>query len=666
MKNILKKLITLGAAIMMLVPTFAQTASAFTLVPIQIEAAQEVQISNVGVQYLSTSTKIMYKLDQPAYVTVGIAMASGSTGTEVSYVYESKYQAGGYQTAVWDNRLADGSLKDPNEQYYYWVYAQNTLNPDLLTQYGPEYFHFPEDITTTTVPNNEDIISYIDADPEEFDPWDDEETELRFTLSEDARVDVKIYDKSWDYIRSLELKEDLNKGTHDYDWDGLDNSDDIVDEGKYYMKVIAKSDATGETESRYVKVEVEEGTSTATVAPRLRDVFVSKSSFDANANEETFFVFEMTADADIEAGVYDGGTKIRELYYRKDSEAGVYTVQWDGENDNGTLVKENKTYKIKLHVENDEGDDDASISVKVEDDSEYSKYPNVYEDSTSPVVYSPEEDSYMEVNFRLEKDAYTSVVVYDDDDIIAEIFGGNADEGKNSFKWYGFDDDDDLVSDGVYEYKITAENSTGESEEWGKFMIADSYQYSYKRKCAGFTDVDEDDDTCTAIEWAEGEGIFEGYTDGTFRPEKIINRVEALKVILEAFDMHIYKADGTTLGFSDVDKSAWYMKYVKSGQKFGIVKGYIDGTFRPNKDVTKAEAVVMTVNAAEMMKDLIVPSCNDKPYFDVPLFGWETDAVCIVKDFDLTDDKNTFDPKKDFSRGEMAELLYNFYKAELL
>jgi hypothetical protein len=82
-------------------------------------------------------------------------------------------------------------------------------------------------------------------------------------------------------------------------------------------------------------------------------------------------------------------------------------------------------------------------------------------------------------------------------------------------------------------------------------------------------------------------GWIEGYIDGTFHPNEEVNRAEALKMIL----LSKY-ADGDILGgeadFSDVS-SEWFAKYVAFAVKMAYVQGYADGSFGPGNDITRAE-----------------------------------------------------------------------------
>ena len=91
-----------------------------------------------------------------------------------------------------------------------------------------------------------------------------------------------------------------------------------------------------------------------------------------------------------------------------------------------------------------------------------------------------------------------------------------------------------------------------------------------------------------AILFLQQRGILKGYDDGNFQPEKEINRAESIKVLLEAL------GEGPSTGevgrdFSDVKSSDWFAGYVTKAKARNIIKGYKDGTFQPAKTVNQAE-----------------------------------------------------------------------------
>lgn len=90
-------------------------------------------------------------------------------------------------------------------------------------------------------------------------------------------------------------------------------------------------------------------------------------------------------------------------------------------------------------------------------------------------------------------------------------------------------------------------------------------------------------------------GILGGYPDGTFKPEGNITRAEFAKIAVLALNKggsaNLLK--NTASQFKDVPAGQWYTGFVNVAVANGIIKGYDDGTFKPNNNITEAEAVTM-------------------------------------------------------------------------
>lgn len=98
-----------------------------------------------------------------------------------------------------------------------------------------------------------------------------------------------------------------------------------------------------------------------------------------------------------------------------------------------------------------------------------------------------------------------------------------------------------------------------------------------------------------AIAKAAMLGITSGYADGTFKPERQVTRGEFIAFLARAFG---WKANSDELSFTDKDTMAgWVKPYVTIADEKGISAGYEDGSFRPNKTITRAEAAVMAAKA---------------------------------------------------------------------
>ncbi|MBQ4645155.1 MAG: S-layer homology domain-containing protein, partial [Clostridia bacterium] len=86
-----------------------------------------------------------------------------------------------------------------------------------------------------------------------------------------------------------------------------------------------------------------------------------------------------------------------------------------------------------------------------------------------------------------------------------------------------------------------------------------------------------------------------GYPDSTFRPEGNMSRAEAAAIFARLIsEAKGEKISGTSTSFKDVSKNEWYINYISYLEKYEIIKGYSDKTFRPDDFVSRAEFIAMT------------------------------------------------------------------------
>ncbi|MCD5382735.1 S-layer homology domain-containing protein [Candidatus Gracilibacteria bacterium] len=174
-----------------------------------------------------------------------------------------------------------------------------------------------------------------------------------------------------------------------------------------------------------------------------------------------------------------------------------------------------------------------------------------------------------------------------------------------------------------------------------------------------FSDVPVNYKNFQAINNLYRRGIIGGYADGTFRPEKNLNRVEALKILLLSAKIQISDDIGNVFAFKDTSKDAWYFKYIANAQSLGIVNGYPDGTFKPGNPVNLAEALKMLLEANSEKYDKNV---SEAPYYDVPANSWFAGYFDYAKKNKLLDwPKNgKINPGKNVNRAEFSEIIYRF------
>ena len=151
-------------------------------------------------------------------------------------------------------------------------------------------------------------------------------------------------------------------------------------------------------------------------------------------------------------------------------------------------------------------------------------------------------------------------------------------------------------------------------------LLNEDVKAEYETDENEFSDVSEADWYCTAVSTLANIGIFGGYPDGSFRPDAYITRAEfaAICARIDGED-----ADETA-EYSDID-GHWAADEISRVAELGWVKGYTDGTFRPNQQITRAEAMAVinriTERNPETKADLLdsmktwVDNTEDKWYY---------------------------------------------------
>ena len=149
-----------------------------------------------------------------------------------------------------------------------------------------------------------------------------------------------------------------------------------------------------------------------------------------------------------------------------------------------------------------------------------------------------------------------------------------------------------------------------------RLLTADA-KSAYTTKINSFSDVSGSAWYNTAVSTLANIGVIDGYQDGTFGPQRNITRAE-LATILARF---CETADTSKDYFNDISGS-WARQYINQAAKAGLVQGYSDGTFRPNQNITRAETIVMVnrILGRSVTDENVVRGY--KTFEDVPVGSW--------------------------------------------
>ncbi|MBI5414333.1 S-layer homology domain-containing protein [Candidatus Peregrinibacteria bacterium] len=213
--------------------------------------------------------------------------------------------------------------------------------------------------------------------------------------------------------------------------------------------------------------------------------------------------------------------------------------------------------------------------------------------------------------------------------------------------------------------------TTAPTHYWAEFEIGNSSETSkgippagYEDKVITAFDVYDNPFPDTDITVLAGQAAAElyrraiigGYPDGEFKGEKPVNRAELAKFFL--FARYGTVDDTSNNGqFPDVLENQWYVRFVVTAAKLGIINGYPDGLFRPGNTVIRAEFLKM------IAKTFDIESGLSYSYFDVTSADWFAEYAGIAQKYELFPGEDNFlAPGQEMSRYEVAVAIFQYLK----
>ena len=120
---------------------------------------------------------------------------------------------------------------------------------------------------------------------------------------------------------------------------------------------------------------------------------------------------------------------------------------------------------------------------------------------------------------------------------------------------------------------------------------------------SSFTDVSSSLWYANYVAYLEKYDIIVGYDDGTFKPEEHITRAEFLTMCVRFYSLFDKVSSGNSNKFTDVSSSHWAYKFINNATAMDWIKGYADGTFKPDNNITRAEVVAIVNRVTDREAD---------------------------------------------------------------
>lgn len=181
-----------------------------------------------------------------------------------------------------------------------------------------------------------------------------------------------------------------------------------------------------------------------------------------------------------------------------------------------------------------------------------------------------------------------------------------------------------------------------------------------------FKDVKAENDYYVAINYLKENGIINGYEDNTFKPSQEINRAEALKMISAATDLNDNDLENPVeKPFTDTPLEAWYTKYIAEAKNKGIIDGYKNGSFHPEKNINLAETLKMYFEAiAKTTAEFDYISTQDILFIDTAQDAWYSKYTSYAGAKNIINiyNDNNINPEQNMTRGYLAEIIYRTLK----
>lgn len=144
-----------------------------------------------------------------------------------------------------------------------------------------------------------------------------------------------------------------------------------------------------------------------------------------------------------------------------------------------------------------------------------------------------------------------------------------------------------------------------------------------------------------------------GYEDGTFAPNKSITRAEAITIFARLMNEKMDVDANYTNSFNDVKAGAWYANYIGYMEDYNIINGYEDGTFRPDAAITRAEFAAMASRFDKL------ENTDKNAFTDVAAGHWAINSInsAAAKGWINGYPDGTFRPNQYISRAEVVSIV---------
>lgn len=164
-----------------------------------------------------------------------------------------------------------------------------------------------------------------------------------------------------------------------------------------------------------------------------------------------------------------------------------------------------------------------------------------------------------------------------------------------------------------------------------------------------------------AIESLASRNIINGKSEGKFGPNDNMTRAEFATIVVKSLGLPVNGSNK----FKDINKSDWFYDYVLTATNYGIVNGISEDEFNPSGSINKEEAAAMIMRASLLAGIIEEEGTNPRDilaqfedYVLVSEWAMKPISFCVDKNI-LSSNDMEINPKKDITRAEVAQMIFN-------
>lgn len=167
----------------------------------------------------------------------------------------------------------------------------------------------------------------------------------------------------------------------------------------------------------------------------------------------------------------------------------------------------------------------------------------------------------------------------------------------------------------------------------------------------GFKDVKKNNSHHQNIRNLADRNLIRGYSDGTFRPNEKVTRAQVASIIANVLGINTTNVPNP--GFSDVNSNSTHYPAIAALVDAGVMGGYGDDTFRPNEPLKRGHMSKILAKAFEFKTN-----GTTTPFVDVNSTEYKEFVEALYENGITTGtDKNRFNPEQTVTRGQLATFI---------